>query len=206
MAGFRSSGSALERAQKILCEYGGVIRTAEAIRSGIHPRTLYQLRDDGVLEVLSRGVYRLAGQDSDSSPDLVIVASRVPQAVICLISALSFHDITTQVPHSISIALRRGAETPRLDYPALSVHRFSESAFQEGIEEHSIDGVSVKVYSLEKTLADCFKFRNKIGIDVVLEALKLYRSREQFNTNELLKYARVCRVENVMRPYVEAIL
>ena len=173
---------------------------------GIHPRTLYELRDKGILEVLSRGVYRLTDQEDIADPDLIIVASRIPQSVICLISALSFHEITTQIPHAIAIALPKGAETPRLHYPPLNVHRFSEEALKEGVEKHQINGVTVKVFNPEKTLADCFKFRNKIGMDIVLEALKLYRSKGSFNTEKLLRYAKTCRVEKVMRPYLEAML
>ena len=201
-----SPSNSVVRAIQTIREMGGMIRTADALRAGIHPRTLYQLRDEGVLEQLSRGVYRLSEQETVAEPDLIIIATRLPQAIICLISALAFHEITTQVPHSISIALPRGAETPRLHYPPLTVHRFSEAALKAGIEEHQIDGISIKVYSPEKTLADCFKFRNKLGMDVVLEALKLYKSRKTFKLGELLKYARICRVENIMRPYLEATL
>lgn len=201
-----SSPGVLDRAKLILHKLGGTFRTAEAIRAGVHPRTLYQLRDEGELEMLSRGVYRLTTQAAISAPDLVIVASRIPQAVICLISALAFHEITTQVPHSISIALPKGAETPCLDYPPITVHRFSEATLKAGIEKHQIDGVPINVYSVEKTLADCFKFRNKVGMDIVLEALKLYKSRKRFNYVELIKYAKVCRVDKIMRPYLEATL
>lgn len=132
------------------------------------------------------------------------VTLRVSNAVICLVSALAYHEITTQIPHGISIALPRQSRPPSLDYPPLEVHRFSGQTYSAGIETHQIDGVSVKIYSPEKTLADCFKFRNKIGMDLVLEALRLYRARRKFNLGELLKYARICRVEKVMRPYLEA--
>lgn len=192
------------RAQQIIQDNGGIIRTAEAIKAGIHPRTIYQLRDKGELEQLSRGVYRLAGKELVSNPDLVIVATRIPQAVVCLISALAFHEITTQIPRAVSIALARGVDSPRLDYPPITTHRFSEPTLVAGIEEHKIDGVSIKIYSPEKTLADCFKFRNKIGIDVVLEALKLYKAHKRFNLAVLQKYAKICRVEKIMRPYLEA--
>lgn len=198
--------SVSHKALMTIREMGGTIRTSDAIRAGIHPRTLYQLRDSGELEVLSRGTYRLAAQGDVSDLDLVIVATRIPQAVVCLVSALAFHEITTQIPHTVSIALAKGSETPRLDYPPLDAHRFSEAALKEGVEEHHIDGVSIKVYCFEKTLADCFKFRNKLGMDVVLEALKLYKARKKFDLGELLRYAKVCRVEKVMRPYLEAIL
>ncbi|MCP5349298.1 MAG: type IV toxin-antitoxin system AbiEi family antitoxin domain-containing protein [Gammaproteobacteria bacterium] len=195
-----------QKALDTIRELGGTIRTMDAIRAGIHPRTLYRLRDTGELETLSRGVYRLAEQEQISNPDLVIVAKRVPQAIICLVSALAYHEITTQIPHTVSIALPKGAETPRIDYPPISVHRFSEAALKEGFEKHQIDGVSINIYCPEKTLADCFKFRNKLGMDVVLEALKLYKARKNFNLDKLIWYARVCRVEKIMRPYLEATL
>jgi predicted transcriptional regulator of viral defense system len=194
------------KAKRLLERFGGVVRTSEALRAGMHPRTLYALRDSGVLEQLSRGVYRLADRGAVSSPDLVTVAARVPRAVLCLVSALAFHEMTTQIPRGVSIALEKGAETPRLDHPPLTVYRFSGDSLVAGIEAHEIDGVTVRVYNPEKTLADCFKFRNKIGMDIVLEALKLYRARKEFNVAELLKYARICRVEKVMKPYLEAVL
>ena len=195
--------NATDRAIHLIRKHGGVIRTGKAIQAGIHPRTLYQMRDNGLLEQLSRGVNRLTGQKAVSDPDLIIVATRIPKAVICLISALSFHEMTTQIPHAISIALAQGSDTPRLDYPPISIHRFSKEALLAGIDVHHIDDVPVRVYSPEKTLADCFKFRNKIGMDVVLEALKLYKLRKEFKTGEILKYAKICRVENIMRPYLE---
>lgn len=198
--------TARERAARFIRTHGGMVHTSEAIRAGIHSRTLRQLRDDGILEQISRGIYRLAGQPLISQPDLVTVAVRVPQAVVCLISAMAFHELTTQIPHAISIALKKGAEAPRLDFPPVSVHRFSEKSLNSGIEEHRIDGVPVRIYSPEKTLADGFKFRHKIGMDIVLEALKLYKARKTFNLAELLNYARICRVEHVMRPYLEAML
>ena len=185
---------------------GGTVRTTEAVRYGVHPRTLYQLRDSGDLQTLSRGVYRLNDLDKPSEPDLIIIAKRIPRAIICLVSALAYHELTTQVPHTISIALPKGAETPRVTHPPITVHRFSEEALNQGIETHQIDGVAVHVYGPEKALADCFKFRNKRGMDIVLEGLKLYRSRKTVNVEQLIAYARVCRVEKIMRPYLEATL
>jgi len=166
---------------------------------------LYSLRDRGVTELLSRGVHRLSDLPPVSNPDLVTVSIRFPNSVICLLSALAFHEITTQIPHEVSIAVTRESRTPVLDYPPLAVHRFSKTAFEAGIEKHDIDGVTVRIYSTEKTLADCFKFRNKLGMDVVLEALKFYKSRKSFNVRELMKYARICRVEKIMKPYLEAL-
>lgn len=192
------------QALRIIKKKSGIIRTAEAIAAGIHPRTLYRLHEVGDLVKISRGVYRLAEFGPITNPDLVTVATRIPRAVICLISALAFHGITTQIPHAVSIALKEGAGTPRLAHPPISVHRFAESALNEGVQVHVIDGVRVRIFTPEKTLADCFKFRNKLGLDVALEALKLYKARKKFSARELLHYARVCRVEKVMRPYLEA--
>ena len=192
--------------EEIFRSCGGQLRMSEAIKHGISRYMLYSLRDRGIIEQVSRGVYRLVELPPISNPDLVTVGLRFPKAVICLISALAFHDITTQVPHNVSVAVPRDSRLPSLDYPPILAHRFSEETYQSGIEEHRIDGVPVKVYNPEKTLADCFKFRNKIGMDVVLEALKLYKSRKKFNLGELLNYAKICRVEKVMRPYLEATL
>jgi predicted transcriptional regulator of viral defense system len=183
---------------------GGQLRMSEAIEHGITRYMLYSLRDKGVIEQMSRGIYRLVELPPISDPDLVTVSLRFPSAVICLISALAFHEITTQIPHAVSVAVQRKSRIPSLDYPPLQAHRFSDRAYDSGIEEHLMDGVSVKIYCPEKTLADCFKFRNKIGMDVTLEALKLYRERKKFKPVELHDYAKICRVAMVMRPYLEA--
>lgn len=185
---------------------GGRLRMSEAIARGISRYMLYALRDRGVIEQLSRGVYRLVELPPIGNPDLVTVALRVPNAVVCLISALAFHEITTQIPHGVSVAIPPQARRPALDHPPLFVHRFSGASYLAGVEEHRIDGVPVNIYSPEKTIADCFKFRNKIGMDVVLEALKLYKTRKPFKLAALLDYAKICRVQNVMRPYLEATL
>lgn len=198
------SAGVMNEAERIFREHGGHLRMAQAVRLGITRRELYSLRDRGIIEQVSRGTYRLAELEPPGSPDLVTVGLRYPHAVVCLVSALSWHEITTQIPRTVSVAIPRNARPPKLEYPPLTVHRFSAEAFDAGVEDHDIDGVRVKIYSPEKTLADCFKFRNRLGMDVVLEALKLYRERRTFNLHKLLRYSRVCRVENVMRPYLEA--
>ncbi|MHB1293794.1 MAG: type IV toxin-antitoxin system AbiEi family antitoxin domain-containing protein [Anaerolineae bacterium] len=182
------------------------LRTREALDLGIHPRTLYALRDAGVLETLSRGLYRLADLPPLTNPDLVTVARRVPRGVICLISALAFHELTTQVPHAVDVALRPGDEQPRLDYPPLRVYRFSKASWAAGIETHRLDGTEVRIYAAAKSVADAFKFRHKIGMDIVLEALRTHLQRPGFDLDALLSYARICRVEKVMHPYLEALL
>lgn len=196
--------SKMAAALTIFRKRGGMLRTREALALGVHPRTLYAMRDQGLLERLERGLYRIADLPPLSAPDLITVARKIPQGVICLISALHFHDMTTQIPHAVSIAVLRGKEPPRLSHPPIKVHIFSGQAFAEGIETHSIDETPVRVYSAEKTLADCFKYRNKIGMDTVLEALNLYFARRKPKLRDLHRFARICRVEKVMRPYLEA--
>lgn len=197
--------SASERAIKQIKAAGGMIRTRKAIDSGIYQRTLLELIKQGKLELISRGIYRLTSHSRISDPDLVTVATRIPRGVICLTSALSFHKITTQIPREVSIALPRNFRTPRLKHPPISIHRFHGEAFSMGIEKHILDGVEIKIYSAEKTLADCFKFRNKLGMDIVLEAMKLYKSKKRFNMNAIIQYSKICRVEKIMRPYLELV-
>ena len=194
-----------KEATGIFRRHGGILRMSQAIRAGISRRTLYAMRDAGVLEPLSRGVYRLSSLPGLSVPDFVIVSSRIPSGVVCLISALAFHELTTQVPHVVDIALLRGAEKPRISYPPIRVYWFSAATFCRGIETHQLDGVPVRVYNAEKTIADAFKYRNKIGIDVAVEALRTWRTRRSSNTEQLIAYAKICRVERIMRPYLEAL-
>jgi predicted transcriptional regulator of viral defense system len=186
--------------------HGGILSASDALRLGIHARTLYALRDSGALEQLSRGLYRLADLPPLSNPDLVIVARRVPRAVVCLISALAFHELTTQIPHAVDIALPPHTAKPVLEFPPLRVFWFSGLAWSEGVEVRRLDGVPVRVYDAAKSVVDCFKYRNKLGLDIALEALHFYRQRRGFTVDTVLHYARVCRVEHVMRPYLEAIL
>ena len=183
---------------------GGVLRTTQALEAGAHPRDLYALRDAGLLERVSRGVYRLAELPPLSEPDLVTVAARVPKAVIALVSALHFHGLTTEIPHEVSIALPRGTVRPRLDWPPLRVYRLSGMMFTSGIEAHERDGVSVRVYGPAKTVADCFKFRNQLGVDVALEALRTGLSERRFTPADILRVAKICRVDRIVRPYLEA--
>lgn len=198
--------NAFTDAAAIFREHGGVLRTMEAVRLGVHPRTLYAMRDEGALDQLGRGLYRLAELPPLGNPDLVAVALRVPGSVLCLLSALAVHEITTQIPHEVYIALKRGAEPPRLEHPPVRVFWFTGNAFTEGIETRKLDGVDVRVYAEAKAVADCFKYRHKLGLDVALEALKLFLGEKRGRPDELLRFARICRVEKVMRPYIEALL
>jgi len=162
------------------------------------------MRDAGELEQVSRGYYRLTDLPQLGNPDLVAVALAVPKGVICLVSALSYYGIGTQIPRVIDMAIEKDTKRPRIDYPPIRTFWFSGPAFTEGVGSYDVDGVTVRIYSPAKTVADCFKCRNKIGLDVTLEALREVRRSRLATIDEMFRMARVCRVANVMRPYLEA--
>lgn len=159
-----------------------------------------------MLEALGRGVYRLAALPDFTEPDFVVVAKRIPKGVICLISALAYHELTTQIPHFVYLALPRPSKRPRLRYPPLRYFLFSKKSYKNGIETILSNGFPIKIYSVEKTLADCLKYRQKIGMDIVLEALKEYWKKGHVDLNKLFKFAKICRVENVLKPIIETIV
>lgn len=206
MAATAETTAACTRALRLLRPVSAAFRTTQALDLGIQPRTLYQLRRDGNILPLSRGVFRLASLPEPRHPDLLVVAARVPKAVLCLISALAFHDLTDEVPHEVHLALPRGSETPRLDHPPLRIVRLRPGPFRAGVQTHDVDGLPLRVYSAAKTVADCFRFRNLVGLDTALAALKRLRRRRGFDVEELLRHARIDRVERTVRPYVEALL
>jgi predicted transcriptional regulator of viral defense system len=187
-------------------EHGNVARFSAILKAGFHPDILTQLQKENKIEKISHGLYRLMDSSPFSDPDLITTALQVPKGIICLISALSFHQATLEIPKHIDIAIPEGARSNRIKYPPIKFYKFSPIAWKAGIEEHSIDGHKVRVYSLAKTVADCFKFRNKIGQDVALEALKECRAKKRCKIDEIMKYARINRVEKVMKPYLEAII
>ena len=193
-------------AERAFRRRGGMLRTSQALKLGIHPRTLYKMRDSNRIVQLGRGLYRLADATESEHLDLISVAMRVPDGVICLISALAFHEITTEVPHEVYLAIRHGKERPRLDYPPLRIFRFSDETISAGVEKHKMEGVTLRVFSPAKTVADCFKFRHKIGVDVAVEALRMCLARGKAKPVQILHYARLCRVERVIRPYLEALV
>lgn len=187
-------------------KHGGMLRMAEAIRLGIHRTTLGKMLEKGEVELLARGLYRLVEASAMQHPDLVTVAVRVPKGVVFLLSALAFHQLTTHIPHEVCIAIPVNSEPPQLEYPPVRSIRVSPSIYQAGIETHRLDGKRVKIYSREKTLADCFKRRKEIGMDTMLEALKAYKSQGSIKIDDILHYAKICRVTKTMKPYLEAIL
>lgn len=176
------------------------------VAAGIHRQVLTRLVASGHLERVSRGVYRLPNRSITEHDGLAIVAAAVPQGTITLLSALQFHQIGTQLPSQVWIALDRRARRPALKYPPLRIVRYSGAALTEGIETHRVEGQVVRIYSAAKTIADCFKYRNKVGLEVALEALREGWRARRFTLNELDRYARVCRVQRVMRPYIEALV
>jgi len=184
----------------------GLIRPRDVEAAGVHREYLLRLYRNGELIRVGRGLYSLPGGQTSELLSLAEVAKRVPNAVICLVSALGFHHLTTQIAHSVWIAIENKKWEPTFEYPPLEIVRFSGSAFSFGVEDHEVDRITVKIYNPAKTVADCFKFRNKVGLDVALEALReTWRSRKA-TMDELWEAAKVCRVANVMRPYLEAII
>ena len=162
----------IQSALKVFKNQNGVMRSAQIFRLGIQPRTLYQMRDEGLVVTEGRGLYRLANSTPWSDPDLAIISLQIPKGVICLISALYFHQITTQIPYEVYVALPKDSEKPRIHHPPTRFFWVSPEPFKAGVETHKIDSVEIKVYGVAKTIADCFKFRNKVGMDVALEALR----------------------------------
>jgi predicted transcriptional regulator of viral defense system len=199
------SSKTLQRAERAFRQAGGILRTRDALHHGIHRRALYALRDAGRIEQLARGAFLLAGHPVSERMDLVLVTARYPRAVVCLVSALEWHGLTTQIPRAVQIALPPGSRTPRLRYPPLRAFRFSGQAFSEGVERLEVDGFRVPVYGPAKTVADCFKFRSRVGLDIALEALRAGWRKRRFTMDELWRYARICRVDRVMRPYLESL-
>lgn len=195
----------LNTALKAFRDKGGTLRTRDLIARGVHTDALYALRDSGRVVELGRGLYRVADAGEAEHPDLAVVAARAPSAAVCLISALSYHGITTQIPSTVHLAVPRGSyHGIKLSIP-VTVYRFDPKTFYEGLEIHSEGGLPVRIYSAARSVVDCFKFRNKLGLEVALEALRLARQRKRVQNRELLRYARLLRVEKPMTPFLQAI-
>lgn len=184
----------------------GLVRLADLEARGIPRALIYRLLRRGLVERKGRGLYVVADHEATAEHCLALAARRVPNGVICLLSALQFHDLTTQLPYQVWMAIHEKARRPRLDYPPLRIARFSEPSLAEGVEIHEIEGVPVHITSVAKTVADCFKYRNKIGLDVALEALRDAWRDRRIGMSEIDRSAHVCRVSRVMRPYLEALV
>lgn len=183
----------------------GIVRPRDIEAIGIPREYLLRLHRQGKLNRTGRGIYTLPDAAVTERHSYAQVAKRIPDAVLCLLSALAFHEITTQSPASVWIALRKGARKPAIHSPSLRIVRLTEPSLSQGIDKHPVEGVTVRVYSAAKTVADCFKFRNKIGLDIAIEALRDCLSQKKATVNQIYRYAKICRVSNVIRPYMEAL-
>jgi len=183
----------------------GILRSRDIEALGISRVFLSKLRKKGIIKKVSRGLYSLPNIDYSASHSLAEVAKQIPKGVVCLLSALSFHGFTTQLPHEVWIAIDVKARKPKWFGTPIRIVRFSGEALEKGIEKHRVYGIEIKVYCPAKTVADCFKYRNKIGLDVALEALREGRREKRFTMDELWKYAKICRVTKIILPYMESL-
>lgn len=194
----------LDRTLKLARRRQGV-RTSELAELGIHRQALSRLVAAGKLERVGRGLYRIPASPLTEHHGLALASAAVPRGVICLLSALRFHGIGTQLPSQVWVAIDRRARQPALTYPPLKVVRFTGDALSKGIRAYRVEGQTVRIYGVAKTVADCFKYRNKIGLDAALEALREAWRGRRFTMDEVDRYAAICRVQRVMRPYLEAL-
>jgi predicted transcriptional regulator of viral defense system len=194
-----------EQLTRAILKKTGTARSRELVEAGIASTEISRMVAAGKLDRIARGVYALPGETSEHSA-LITVAKRAPNVVFCLLTALRFHDITTQAPFEVWIAIANKDHPPQLTYPPIRAVRLSAMALEQGVDRHVIDGVEIRVTNLARTIADCFKFRNKIGTDVALEALREARRANLVNADDLWRYAKLDRVQNVMRPYLEALM
>lgn len=184
----------------------GMVKAADIEAQGISRNYLYMLYKTGFLQKIARGLYTVKDAPFTEHSSIIEIAKRVPRAVLCLVSALHFYQVTTRVPHEIWIALPRGVWRPKIDYPPINITFMSTRAYEYGVENHIINGSTIKVYSLSKTVADCFKFRNKVGLDVAIEALRESLRAHKVTVDELMKAAHICSVSKIIRPYLEAMV
>jgi predicted transcriptional regulator of viral defense system len=201
-----TSSTIIKKSLALLSKQGGPVRLTDALRLGIHRDTMWAMRDQGLLEHVSRGLYRPSDADPLADQDLIVVSKRVPGGVICLLSALAFHDLTTQIPHEVHLALRRGRRRPRVEHPPVKVYWWTDPAIEQGVDKHLISGVEVLITSAERSVADAFRYRKQLGVDLAVEALRAWRARRGSRPDALLKAARIVRVETVITPYLQAVL
>jgi len=183
----------------------GLLRPRDLVAQGLPRVALTRLVRQGLLTRVGRGLYAIPDRPVSEHGSLAEIARNHPQAIVCLLSALRVHELTTQSPFEVWLAIPNKARTPKLEYPPLRIVRFSGASLTDGIEEHQVDGVTVRVTNVARTVADCFKFRNKIGLDVAMEALQEAWRAKRVTMDDLWRYASLCRVANVMRPYMESL-
>jgi len=187
-------------------EHGGVVRFSAILKAGYHPDSLIALEREGKVEKIGRGLYRLINHAITAHPDLVLASLQAPRGVVCLISALSFHEATIEIPKHVDIAIPRLTHANRIKYPPVKFYQFSFSSWEAGIEEHVFSGHKIRVYNLAKTIVDCFKFRNRVGTDVARNALKTALEEKKVKINEIMRFAKICRVDGIIKPVLESIL
>jgi predicted transcriptional regulator of viral defense system len=197
--------ASIEQRIHTLLQKAGTARSRDFVAAGVTRSELSRLVAAGQLSRVARGLYALPDYQFGEHGAVTAVAKRAPGVLFCLLTALRLHDLTTQAPFEVWIAIGNKEHPPRLDYPPLRTVRFSEAALTAGVETHRVDGAAIRVTSAAKTVADCFKFRNKIGLDVALEALREARRTKKASADDLWRYAQLNRVANVMRPYLEAV-
>ena len=198
--------SANQKAIKFITQNGGLIRTRDALQSGIHRRTLYGLFDDGTLIQLSRGLYQLADLDRPPRAHLAEISKKVPHAVICLKSALALHELSDQEPEAVWLAVERKARKPAFESPPVKACFFSEESFYRGVQIRPIMNQAVRIYNAPKTVIDCFRWQKKVGLETAIQAARAYLARTDASPSELMRYAKICRIENRFRPYLQVLL
>ncbi|MCK5358738.1 MAG: type IV toxin-antitoxin system AbiEi family antitoxin domain-containing protein [Elusimicrobiales bacterium] len=186
--------------------HGGIARFSSIIKSGFHSDTLHILEKEGKIEKIAKGLYRIAGYKPDAYPDFTLASLQAPRGIICLISALAFHEVTTEIPGHVDIAIPAGSRANKIDYPPVQFYRFSRKTWNVGIETRQTGGHEIKVYNLAKTIADCFKFRNKIGANIAREALKTAITEKGIKPKDIMKYAKICRVDKIIKPMLETLI
>lgn len=198
-----------QKIQKIIDyfkKHGGIVRFSSILKAGFHPDILSSLEKDGKIEKIARGLYRMTPYTLGSCPDLVLASIQAPRGVLCLISALAFHEATNEIPRNVDIAILVGTRANKIKYPPVRFYRFSFKTWNAGIEVYHVEGHKIRVYNLAKTIADCFKFRNRIGVGVAREALKVAITGKHIKPKEIMQYAKICRVDRVIKPIMETML
>lgn len=186
--------------------HGGVARFSSIRKAGFHPDIIRMTENDGKIEKIGKGLYRLVGDNIGSHPDYLIASLQTSKGVICLVSALYFHGATNEIPRFVDIAIPTGSRANKIKYPPVKFYRFSQNTWMAGVEKHEIEGHSVKIYGLAKTVADCFKFRSRIGLNVAREALKVAITEKNVKPKDIMEYAKMCRVDRIIKPILETML
>ena len=191
---------------QFLKQKGGMASFSELVKAGFNKALIKVSLANENIKRLDRGLYSLSEGMSSSNPDLVAISIKVPKGIVCLLSALAFHEATNEIPRYVDVAIPRGTHESRIKYPPVKFYRFSPNTWKAGVEKHEIEGYEIKIYSLAKTIVDCFKFRNRIGINVAREALKIAVAEKHVKPKDIMKYAKICRVDKIIKPILETML